>query len=206
MTTAVRYLSPRDENRSARLAALLRTWDLPVSADQQDEIGRRVPMRQQRSAYGNLNHEGTPYTGASCLANRFHPDFESLIEPRVLPLVAAIAVDLDLVTYTSCEGHHYVGMPRRADERHVGVIARNAGEIASTLVLFESAAVTTNARHRGAAAEVALMRHTVLDGEVAYPAIDLYVCKAIDAPWEAYFADVDAVCSSLTEELIRRAR
>lgn len=206
MTTAVRYLFPRDDNRSYNLAALLRTWDLPVSAAQQDEIGRRAPMRQQRSAYGNLNHGGTPHTSASCLANRFHPDFESLIEPRVLPLVAAIAIDLDLVTYTSCEGHHYVGMSGCADERHVGVIARNADENASTLVLFESAAATTNARHRGAAAEAALMRHTVLDGEVAYPAIDLYVCRAIDASWEAYFADVDEVCSSLTQELIRRAR
>lgn len=201
---AIRYLPPRAENRSSRVDLFMRLWDTPVTQEQQEELGRRIVMKQQRSAFGNLNNEGTPYPSQSCLVTRFHPDFESIIEPGVRQLLAAIAIDLDLVTYTSCEGHHYIDTPQRPDERHVGIIPRSGEEAQRALALFESAAASTNDRHPSASAEVAIMHHTVADGEVVYPAIDLYVCKSARATWDSYFADLEAVCNTLTEELLAR--
>jgi hypothetical protein len=198
----IRYLSPRTENRSTRVELFMRLWDTPVSPEQQAEIARRVVIKQVRSPYGNINDQGTPYPSRSCFVNRFHPDFESVIEPGVRSLLAAVAIDLDLVTYTSCEGHRYPGTPRNPDERHVGIVARSPAEAERVLAKFERAASVTNARHADKAAEVAIMRHTLTDGDIAYPAIDLYVCRRVVASWDAYFADLDAVGEALAEALV----
>jgi len=198
----VRYLSPRRENRSSQVERFMRLWDTPVSPEQQAEIARRVVIKQIRSPYGNINDQGTPYPSRSCFVNRFHPDFEAVIEPGVRSLLAAVAIDLDLVTYTSCEGHRYPGTPRAPDERHVGIVARSPAEAERVLATFERAASVTNARHADKAAEVAIMRHTLTDGDIAYPAIDLYVCRRVEASWDAYFADLDAVGEVLAEALV----
>jgi hypothetical protein len=202
----IRYLPPRIENHSSRVDLFMRLWDTPMTAAQQDELARSVSVTQQRSAFGNLNNEGTPYPSQSCLISRFHPDFESIIEPGVRSLLATIAIDLDLVTYTSCEGHNYTGTARCPDERHVGIIPRSTDEAARVLGVFEAAARATNQRHPGAAAEAAIMRHTVADGDRVYPAIDLYVSRAAHASWDAYFAELDAVAATLDDELVARSR
>lgn len=197
----IRYLQPRSKNRTRQLGQLLRLWDIPLTQAQTDELARRSAVTQRRSQFGNLNNQGTPYPSESCLVARFHPDFESIIEPGVRPLVAVVAIDLDLVTYTSCEGHHYGGTDHEPDERHVGVLPRSGEEERRILALFERAAARSNARHPGTAAEVALMHHVVVDADLAYPAIDLYVCRARGATWEAYFGDVDRVSDTLRAEL-----
>jgi hypothetical protein len=199
---AIRYLPPRTKNQTSRLALLRQLWDMPVTKAQHDELACRAVVTQQRSRFGNLNNQGTPYPSESCLITRFHPSFESVIEPGVRQLLAAIAIDLDLVTYTSCEGHLYAGTAQPPDERHVGIIPRSTDEERRVLALFERAAAISNARDPAAAAEIALMHHTVVDGDVAYPAIDLYVCKPARASWEAYFADIDRVSDLLTYELL----
>ncbi|MEO7735289.1 MAG: hypothetical protein ABIY55_30330 [Kofleriaceae bacterium] len=70
------------------------------------------------------------------------------------------------------------------------------------LATFERAASVTNVRHADKAAEVAIMRYTLTDGDIAYPAIDLYVCRRVAASWDAYFADLDAVGEALAEVLV----
>lgn len=199
----IRYLSPRRENRSSNIERVMRLWDTPVTPAQQTEIARRVVIKQLRSPYGNINDQGTPYPSQSCFVNRFHPEFEAMIEPGVRSLLAAVAIDLDLVTYTSCEGHRYPGTPRAPDERHVGIVARSPAEAERVLAKFEQAASVINARHADKATEVALMRHTLTDGDIVYPAMDLFVCRRMESSWDAYFADVDAVGEALAEALVR---
>lgn len=198
----IRYLSPRRGNRSSQVDLVMRLWDTPVSPEQQAEIARGLVIKPVRSSYGNINEQGTPYPSRSCFVNRFHPDFEAMIEPGVRSLLAAVAIDLDLVTYTSCEGHRYPGTPRNPDERHVGIVARSPAEAERVLAMFERVASVTNAHHADKAAEVAIMRHTLTDGDIAYPAIDLYVCRRVVASWDAYFADLDAVGEALAEALV----
>lgn len=200
----IRYLPPRAENRSTNVARFMRLWDTPVTPEQQAEMGRRIVIKQLRSPYGNINDQGTPYPSQSCFVNRFHPDFESVIEPGVRSMLAAVAIDLDLVTYTSCEGHRYPDTSRHS-ERHVGIVARSAEEVERVLAIFERAASRTNARHPGKSTEIAIMRHTLRDGEIVYPAVDLYVCRREEASWDAYFAEVDEVAETLADALVAEA-
>lgn len=199
----IRYLSPRGENRSSNVERIIRLWDTPPSPAQQAAIARRVVIQQVRSPYGNINEQGTPYPSRSSFINRFHPEFEAMIEPGVRALLAAVAIDLDLVTYTSCEGHRYPGTSRDPDQRHVGIVARSPAEAERVLATFERVASVINARHADKAAEVAIMRHSLIDGDITYPAIDLYVCRRVTSSWDAYFADVDAVGEALAEALAR---
>jgi hypothetical protein len=202
----IRYLPPRKENRSSRVEQFMRLWDTPGAPELQAQRAGRVVIKQLRSPYGNINDEGTPYPSRSCFVNRFHPDFEELIEPGVRSMLAAVAIDLDLVTYTSCEGHRYPEALRTPNnERHVGIIARSPAEAERVIATFERAASITNARHPDKAVEVAIMRHTLTDGEIVYPAIDLYVCRREGASWDAYFAEVDAVGDALAEVLVSEA-
>lgn len=203
----IRYLSPRRENRSSGVERFIRLWDTPGAPELAAERAGRVVIKQLRSPYGNINDEGTPYPSRSCFVNRFHPGFEEVIEPGVRSMLAAVAIDLDLVTYTSCEGHRYPEtLQTPNNERHVGIIARSEAEAERVIATFERAATITNALHPDKAAEVAIMRHTLTDGATVYPAIDLYVSRREAASWEAYFADVDAVGESLAEALVAEAQ
>ncbi len=197
----IRYLSPRGHNRSGRVDLFMKLWDRPLSEAQAEQLKKVAPVSQQRSASGNLNNEGTPYPSLSCLISRFHPDFEGVLEPGVKDLLLMVAVDLNLVTYTSCEGHYYRDSDCEPDERHVGVIPRNAAELSTTLILFEQVGAEVNGRYPNGPVEVALMKHTVLDGEKVYPAVDLFLSRREGATWEAYFEHVDEVCAELIVQL-----
>ena len=184
----VRYLKSRGDNRSSNVARFMKLWDTPLTAAQQDEFRRLAPASQKLSATGNLNNDGTPYPSTSCLVSRFHPDFESVLEPGVKEFLAAIAIDLNLVTYTSCEGHFYPDGTHPHDERHVGVIPRSDGERQRILQLFETVAQEINGRFPEAPIEVAIMDHSVRDGDTVYSALDLYLSKREGAGWDQYFA------------------
>jgi hypothetical protein len=197
----IRYLSPRAHNRSGRVDLFMKLWDRPLSEAQSNQLKKVAPVSQQRSSAGNLNNEGTPYPSLSCLISRFHPDFEGVIEPGVKELLLMIAVDLNLVTYTSCEGHHYSNSDCEPDERHVGMIPRNAEELSAILNVFEQVGTDVNSRYPDGPVEVAIMKHTVLDYEKAYPAVDIYLSRREGATWQGYFDHVDEVCSELVSRL-----
>jgi hypothetical protein len=201
----VRYLTPRPANQSSRVALFMKLWDAPLTPEQQEQLRQRAPVVQRQSAFGNLNDEGTPYPSRSCLITRFHPDFESVIEPGVKDLMFAIAIDHDLVTYTSCQGHLYASETYPYDERHVGVIPRDPEERQRILALFEEVARDVNARFPDAAIEVAIMDHAVRDGETVYPAIDLYLSARAGRSPAEYFAELDRMSAELVGALLARA-
>jgi hypothetical protein len=200
----IRYLSPRPENRSSMVKLFMKLWDAPLTEAQQEKLKNLVPYAQKRSEAGNLNVEGTPFPSVSCLLPRFHPDFEASIEPGVKDLMAAVAVDLDMVTYTSCEGHRYADREYTHDERHVGVIPRNEQERQRTLKLFEEVAREVNSRFPNSAIDVAIMDHTVRDGDTVYPAIDLYLATRPGRSVNEYFAELEELSSALSNALMAR--
>ncbi|CAM2005473.1 hypothetical protein [Acanthopleuribacter pedis] len=193
----VTYLKPRQWNQSLQVSLFMKLWDQPLTEDQAATLKAKAPMSQKRSAFGNLNIEGTPFPSQSCLASRFHPDFVSVLEPGVIELVEAVGVHHNLITYTSCEGHHYHHPETANDERHVGILSRDKAEHAAVLRLFEAAAAFINRTGNNTPVEGALMDHGVSDGDRVYPAADLYLVKRDGFSWAAYFDAVDAVCAAL---------
>lgn len=198
---AVRYLPPRTKNASSNLTTFLRFWTRSVPAELQRRIEAQYPLSQLRSPFGNLNNRGTPYPSDSCLAPRWHPHFQSVIEPGVVELVKVMTDHHGLVTYTSCEGHHYEGTGRSDDERHVGMVARSPREFEAMLHTFEDVGAKVNDEHSDSAVEVAIMKHSVQGDERTYPAVDLYLSRKGAAAWSEYFASVDAVCDGLVTAL-----
>ncbi|WP_159095471.1 MULTISPECIES: hypothetical protein [Stenotrophomonas] len=197
----LRRIAPRAHNRSDQVDLFMRLWDVPLDDAQMRHIGEHAPISQKRSIFGNMNHEGAPYPASSCLASRFHPDFLAVVEPGVRDFLVAIAVDHNLVTYTSCEGHDYRPDGRRPDERHVGLIPRSAEESARAIAVFEAVGRSLNAMPASPAVEVALMLNEVHDGQAVYPTIDLYLSKHADADWDDYFAGVDMATAQLVAAL-----
>lgn len=197
----IRYLEPRSYNRSDRVELFMRLWDSPLSEEEMKRLGAAAPITQMRSDFGNLNNTGTPFPSASCLASRFHPDFVSVIEPGVHDFLLAIAIDHNLVTYTSCEGHDYRAKKREPDERHVGVILRDRDEELRAIATFEDVGTDVNRTLPESAVEVALMFHSVSDGDLIYPALDLYLSKKQLAEWDEYFAQIDTVSEHLVKRL-----
>lgn len=204
-TEKVRYLEPRTMNRSSRVELFIKLWDTPLSPEAQTKLREQAPVTQKASTFGNLNNDGTPFPSESCLLGRFHPDFESVIEPGVKEFLFAIAIEHDMVTYTSCQGHFYEGDERPHDERHVGVIPRDDDEYRRTLDVFERVARDVNRQIADRAIEVAIMDHTVADGETIYKAVDLYLSRREDHTWPDYFAEVDDVCAVLVDSLLAHA-
>ena len=201
----VRYLEPRGTNNSSRVEPFMKLWDIPLSPAQQEKLKREGPVAQKRAETGNLNVEGTPYPSFSCLLTRFHPDFEAVVEPGVRQFLYAIAIDHDLVTYTSCEGHFYTEEGSIQDERHVGIIPRNPEERRRALAMFEEVAREFNGRFPSEPIEVAIMDHTVRDGEAVFPAIDLYLSKREGRNWNEYFAELERLSAELVSALLKRA-
>ncbi|MBA0263641.1 MULTISPECIES: hypothetical protein [Stenotrophomonas] len=199
----VRFLESRGFNQSTQVDLFIRLWDTPIDEVVSERLAILAPLQQISSPFGNMNNTGTPYPSTSCLASRFHPDFESVIEPGVKGLLFAIAIDHNLVTYTSCEGHDYRSDGREPDERHVGVVSRDGDEHCKVVAAFTEVASRFNAGYPSAAIEAALMVHTVRSAAREYPAVDLYLSKRERAGWDAYFAEVDAACAQLVAELGR---
>lgn len=200
----IRYLQPRSHNRSDRVELFMRLWDRPLSDEEMQRLGEAAPISQIRSDFGNLNNTGAPFPADSCLASRFHPDFVSVIEPGVKELLLTIAIDHNLVTYTSCEGHDYRANEREPDERHVGVIPRDEAEMERAVKTFEAVGEQINRALEASSVEATLMAHTVSDGNRVYPALDLYLSKKAQAQWDDYFAQIDDAAERLTV-LLREA-
>lgn len=57
-----------------------------------------------RTPFGNFNGDGIPTSFSSPILGMRNALFQSAIEPRIAPLVTLIK-NLNLVTYSSCEGH-----------------------------------------------------------------------------------------------------
>lgn len=200
-TMNVRFLESRGFNQSTQVDLFIRLWDTPIDDTVSERLATLAPIQQISSPFGNMNNTGTPYPSTSCLASRFHPDFESVIEPGVKDFLFAIAIDHNLVTYTSCEGHDYRSDGREPDERHVGVVSRDEDEHRKVVAAFTEVASRFNAGYASEAIEAALMVHTVRSAEREYPTVDLYLSKREGAGWDAYFAEVDAACAQLVAEL-----
>lgn len=192
---SIRYLESRNLNRSSQVELFMKLWDVPVTDEQRQVLGERMKVTQKTSEFGNMNNAGTPYPSESCLVNRFHPNFETVIEPGVRELVYAIGIDRNYVTYTSCEGHDYAGTQSENDMRHVGIIARSQMEFEQAKTEFENINLKVKDKLLDTPIELALMTHSVTTDNKEMPVIDFFLAKRIDANWDDYFQNLDKATS-----------
>jgi hypothetical protein len=152
----------------------------------------------QTSRFGNINTDGSAFSGYARTLTMQNPLFYSLIEPAVRPLVAVCVKDLGLVTYTSCEGHAYPDRHLNS-ELHVGILPRSTAE--HQLVLEVFGAVCQHVKSRTVAGQFSLATGEVTDRESGekWPAIDLYLISR--GTWDDYYEHRGGNVSQLIDAL-----
>lgn len=106
-----------------------------------------------------------------------------------------------LITYTSCEGHRYEGLPLAPTERHVGLLPRSPAEASRIRDLLVGVDAAAGSRLADSAAHLALMEHTLQDGDAEFPVLDLYFCRTEGAGWGEYFVALDPLCDAVVRSL-----
>ncbi|MDN2495620.1 radical SAM/SPASM domain-containing protein [Nocardia sp. NPDC003482] len=181
---------PHQPNLMADVPGFMRRWRDPEAA--------RGSVRLEVSDHGNINTLGRPGIHEADDLDPLHPLWRDAIEPGVWPLVDPITREWGLVTYDSCQGHHYGGLELAPVERRVGILPRDRREYASTaaalcrLVAAVEAELPPSIRIVVGRAEL-----TCSTTGSRFPVLDLrFECPEKQA-WEAYFADLDTATAIL---------
>lgn len=120
-------------NMMADSSAFLRAWDTPA------ERSRHEVFPLSTSPYGNINDRGKAGCYDAPDLTPHHPQFHDAIEPGVRDLVLLLVESYRWVTYSSCQGHQYPGLPLPSVERHVGILPRDESERARILNILAAA-------------------------------------------------------------------
>jgi len=157
----------------------------------------------RRSAAGNINQQGAQASALSTMLLPFQDGFEQVVEPGISELVHVFSFKLDLITYTSCEGHYYASTDK-ADERRIGIIPRNDLEMSMIIRLLEDCVNFIGMKSRFDV-EIEIVVGTLWDRKVALPVIDLYLSRGKHREWSSYFAEIPSVTLEVVRFLIEFA-
>lgn len=185
---------PRRPNSMRDVEDFLARWG---SAD-----APREPVRLRISEHGNVNTVGLPGIHEADDLDPAHPQWHSGIEPGVRPLVEVVTRDWGLVTYDSCEGHGYAGLPMPPAERRVGILPRDRGEYAAIAATLCRAITTARAMLPPPVKAIAGRTDLTCETTGAKtPVLDLALVPAVDHAWAEYFDAVDVATSTMAEAL-----
>lgn len=162
----------------------------------------REPVQLRTSAHGNVNTVGLPGVHEADDLDPAHPQWHEAIEPGVRPLVEVITQEWCMVTYDSCEGHSYMGLPMPPAERRVGILPRDRAEYAAIAAALCQAITTASAMLPSPVKAIA--GRTDLTCETTgrkTPVLDLALVPAVDHAWAEYFDAVDEATRAMGETL-----
>jgi uncharacterized protein len=189
------YGEKRTLNRFDGARALMAEWGDPQA------LRNRVRYPLRKSTSGNINDTGSVGELPARILTPTHPHFERFVEEGVRALVVVLVRRHGLITYTSCEGHHYPEGGPTSSERHVGLLPRSQAEYDAMERAFIVAGRDVNALALTPHVRIALLRHTLDAGDEALPALDLYLARNKDSSWSDYFASVGPICEAITSAL-----
>ncbi|MGW7459028.1 radical SAM protein [Streptomyces sp. NPDC054797] len=186
---------PRHPNSMRHVSAFLARWDDPAAP--------RTPARLGISPYGNINTVGLPGVHEADDLDPRHPQWQEGIEPRARPIVEALTSGWGAITYDSCGGHSYTGLPD-AEPRllNVSLLPRNReeyAELAARLcrVTARAAAVLPGSSvlelHRG--------HLTCQTTGTTYSVLDLQLAPAPGSNHHQHFLELDEAASRLGDVL-----
>ncbi|MGW5969582.1 radical SAM protein [Streptomyces sp. NPDC055186] len=187
-----RPISPNDMHH---VAAFLTRWDDPAAP--------RPPARLRVSTHGNINTVGLPGVHEADDLDPRHPQWSEGIEPGVRPVVDALTAGWNAVTYDSCQGHGYDGVPG-AEPRFlsVGILPRDRVEYARTAGrLCRAAGLAEPALPKAYALVLGRSELGCRTTGRGHPTLDLRLVPAADTAPTAYFGSLDQAVRVLTEAL-----
>ncbi|MFJ1707185.1 radical SAM protein [Kitasatospora sp. NPDC088346] len=185
---------PTPVNRMRDVQGFLATWDNPAASRQQAEL--------RTSDFGNINTVGLPGTQPADDLDPAHPQWADAIEPGIKPLVYHLTSRWNLVTYDSCEGHHYDQPGRKNQTREVGILPRGSAEYAATAAALCRAAQRCE-RAMPSAVRLLIARNNLTCENTGrtHPVLDLRLLPATGTTATAYFAALDQATELLAAAL-----
>ncbi|MFE0276145.1 radical SAM protein [Streptomyces sp. NPDC058992] len=186
---------PVHPNDMHHVAAFLARWDDPAAP--------RPPARLQVSAHGNINTVGLPGVHEADDLDPHHPQWYEGIEPGVRPVVEVLTASWGTVTYDSCQGHAYDGVPE-AEPRFlaVGVLPRDRVEYARTAArLCRAAGRAESSLPRTCSLVLGRSELTCRTTGRVYPTLDLHLAPAAESMSTEYFRDLERAVKVLTKAL-----
>ncbi|MDJ0555335.1 MAG: hypothetical protein QNJ68_13005 [Microcoleaceae cyanobacterium MO_207.B10] len=97
----------------------------------------------QQSPNGNINTDGTAACCDSPIFTKYHRYFKRSIEPGVRDLTIALILNLNCITYSSCQGHLST-KDAVMRQRYVAVMPRDEEEYERLFNIFNQIAESTN--------------------------------------------------------------
>ncbi len=178
---------PPGMNSIGDLQSFLESWT------EKDHPANCAPVAFSRTAAGNINSTGIPGNYSGPVISKWHPAFFSAIEPGVRELVTLFLQDFGWLTYTSCEGHPYIGSEIPPAERMVGLIPADSRE--RRMIAGVSTEIGGSLNQGRGACCLVLHEHEVTSeqGNVStQPALDVIITrKSRSTMWDEYFRHLE---------------
>lgn len=178
-------------------------WDYFAKREAPSAVGA-IRVAAKRSQTGNINIAGTQFSSLSAMFLPSQEGFFSVVEPGIRDLVLFIANELDIITYSSCEGHIYP-QGRGPDVRYVGMLPRNPDELRLLLRSLEANISRWEMANAAMPVQAQLRSRDLIDRSARLPVLDLVLARRVGFSWESYFESLDACTTSLIE-LLREHR
>jgi hypothetical protein len=177
-------------------------WDYFARREAPSALGA-IRVASKRSPFGNINIDGVGFSSPSVMYVPSQEGFWLAIEPGVRSLVRCFIHELDVITYTSCEGHLYEA-GRQPDVRTVGVLPRNIAEYRQVRRICRRASAEFNAESMLMVASV--LRRKLADGQALLSVVDVALLPRKGTSWAAYFESLQRCTDSLIQKLIFHRR
>lgn len=161
----------------------------------------------RESENGNLNIGGTPFSISAPVVMKNHPLFFHFVEQGVRSLVKKIVIDLNHITFSSCQGHPVYHSDKGSTvlrPRNVSILPREATESQKILQALGYVCHETNASQQSTyiTTEVNTARLEVCNhGYTKYwPSIDINFSPLVDDA-TLYFEELEEIYQTFLEKL-----
>jgi len=184
---------PRRPNQLKNIAGLIAQWDAK-------DYARNAQCYQLRhSPEGNINSTGG--SGGLCAPAIpfWHSQFKDSVEKRVWSLVEVLINKGNWISYTSCEGHYYLGKNLPNSELHVGLLPRNNQEYLIMHSFLHKLVIAARCTNKFPAVQPSLMIHTLDNSLAPYPVIDVYLSRSPNVSWDEYFTVLENATSAFVK-------
>lgn len=161
------------------------------------------PARLQVSTHGNINTVGLPGVHEADDLDPHHPQWREGIEPGVRPVVDVLTASWGTVTYDSCQGHAYDGVPG-AEPRlfSVGILPRNRAEYARTAArLCRAAGRAEPCLPKTCSLVLGRSELTCRTTGRRYPTLDLHLVPTAGTTLAEYFRNLGQAVHVLDETM-----
>jgi len=191
------HKSPRTINEMPEYEEFVVSWEVASAS------GNSQPLQIRISRFGNRNSQGQPGELSAPSLSRHHPRFFESIETDVHELVYLLVEEFGWVTYTSCEGHRYLGLNLEPAERHVGLLPRHNSELRAMMHILESCLLKLETEDAERFVCPCVYVHDLQIPGGKRPVVDLYLKRVPDVSWEVYFEMLPIAYQTLLRSLRR---